>query len=209
MAPRRTLFALAARQAPSTSASSLRLFVALDLDAERLARAGRLIDDQRGAMPHARWLATRQLHVTLSFLGQVEQGSVLDVGTRLFSIARRFSPFNVTISGAGGFPNARRPAVVWLGVEPDAPSLYGIVAELEAAWKELGRSVEERAYHPHLTLARSRARSGDARLARAIEALAGVELGSCPVHELVLYRSDSSPAGVQYTPVLRAPLGEK
>jgi 2'-5' RNA ligase len=139
----------------------------------------------------------------------VEQSSLLEVGTRLLAIAGRFPPFNIAIRGAGGFPNARRPSVLWFGVEPDAPSLFGVVAELEGAWKELGRSVEARPYHPHLTLARSRARGGDARLAPVIEALGGVDLGSCAVRELVLYRSDSSPAGVRYTTVLRAPLLER
>jgi RNA 2',3'-cyclic 3'-phosphodiesterase len=204
---------LAARKAPThplpdaSGGASLRLFVAIDLDAEVLARVARVIDEQKVVMPHARWQAPHQLHVTLSFLGQVEQASFLEVGARVLESARRFPPFNVSIGAAGGFPNARRPAVVWLGVEPDARSLFGIAAELEAAWKEMGRSVDARAYHPHLTLARSKARAGDARLASVIESLAGVELGSCDVREIVLYRSDSSPAGVQYTAVLRAPLG--
>lgn len=180
----------------------------MDLDERVLARVGRIIDEQKAALPHARWVLPRQLHVTLSFLGQVEQSSLLEVGARMVAVAGRFPPFNIAIRAAGGFPNAQRPSVVWLGVEPDAPSLYGIVGDLEAAWKELGRSVEARPYHPHLTLARSRARAGDSRLARVIESLAGVELGSCAVRELVLYRSDSSPAGVQYTALLRAPLGE-
>lgn len=181
----------------------------MDLDEHVLARAGRIIDEQRAALPRARWLAARQLHVTLSFLGQVEQASLLEVSARVTEIARRFAPFNIEIRAAGGFPNARRPSVVWLGVEPEAPSLHGIVAALEAAWKELGRRVEARPYHPHLTLARSKARGGDARLARVIEALAGAELGSCAVRELVLYRSDASPAGARYTAVLRAPLAGK
>lgn len=181
----------------------------MDLDEQVLARAAQIIEEQKLALPHARWASPRQLHVTLSFLGQVERGSLLEVGTRLLAIAARFPPFNLAIKGAGGFPNARRPSVLWLGVEPDAPSLFGIAAELEAAWKELGRSVEARPYHPHLTLARSRARGGDARLAPVIEALAGVAFGSCAVRELVLYRSDSSPAGVRYTAVLRAPLREQ
>jgi 2'-5' RNA ligase len=181
----------------------------VDLDEQLLGRVVQILDEQKASMPHARWQAPRQLHITLCFLGQVEQASLLDVASRVLEIARRFPPFGIEIGAAGGFPNARRPSVVWLGVEPDAPSLYAIVASLEAAWKDLGRSVEERAYHPHLTLARSKARSGDARLAHVIEALAAVELGSCAVRELVLYRSDSSPAGVQYTALLRAPLGGK
>ena len=110
-------------------------------------------------MPHARWLAAGQLHVTLSFLGQVEQPSLQEVRARVLETAGRYAPFKISIGAAGGFPNARRPSVVWLGVEPDAPSLHGIAAELESAWKDLGRSVDGRAYHPHLTLARSRARA--------------------------------------------------
>lgn len=199
----------ASRGAAASANGSLRLFVAVDLDAERLARAGRIIDEQKLVMPHARWLAARQLHVTLSFLGQVELASLLDVGARLVEIAGRFPPFNMKVGAAGGFPNARRPSVVWLGIEPDAPSLHGVAAALEAAWRDLGCRVEARAYHPHLTLARSKARGGDARLARVIEALAAVELGSCAVREIVLYRSDSSPTGARYTAVLRAPLAGK
>lgn len=187
--------------------SSMRLFVAMELDERVLAGAAALIDAQRQEVPHARWLTAQQLHVTLSFLGQVDQALVLDVGARLLEVARQLPPFNVRIRGAGGFPNARRPSVVWLGVEPDAPILHAMVAELQAAWKELGRSVEARAYHPHLTLARSKQPAGDARLAAVIQALAHTDLGSCAVRDIVLFQSEPSPAGVRYSALLRAPLG--
>lgn len=193
----------------AASEKSLRLFVAIDLEQPVLARARRVLEEQQLAVPYARWVAPHQLHVTLSFLGQVTEASVLDVGARVLATARRFSPFSIKVCAAGGFPNARRPAVVWLGVEPDTRRLVDLAGALEQAWKELGRSVEERAYHPHLTLARSRQRSGDVRLAGVVEALAGAELGSSAVGEIVLYRSDSSPAGARYTALLRAPLEQK
>lgn len=187
----------------------MRLFVAIDLDEPRLSGVRRIIAQQRAVLPNARWLAPEQLHVTLSFLGQVADAELLDVSARVLETARRFSPFAIRVRAAGGFPNAWRPSVLWLGVEADAPDLAGVAAGLEAAWRQLGRSVEAREYRPHLTLARASQRGGDARLGQLVERLAAVDLGSCEVREIVLYRSDSSATGARYTALLRAPLGRQ
>lgn len=99
----------------------------------------------------ARWERDDKLHLTLQFLGEETE----ERAARAAEIARtiKHAPFELSIGGFGVFPNERRPHVLWLGVQGDvAPLANGLGAALKAD----GFSIEERAYHPHVTIARLR-----------------------------------------------------
>jgi 2'-5' RNA ligase len=99
----------------------------------------------------ARWEHDDKLHLTLQFLGeQTEERTA-----RAIEIARtiKHAPFELSIGGYGVFPNERRPHVLWLGVQGDVAPLANA---LGAALKADGFAIEERAYHPHVTIARLR-----------------------------------------------------
>src|SRR5574337_1929393 len=128
----------------------MRAFIAIDLPEEIHAALSRQQAGFRAASPDARW--TRGIHLTLKFLGEISNERVRAVTAALSGCAP-FQEFSVEVRGFGFFPDARRPKVFWAGVKAprDLPKL---AEEIEVQMDKLGFAREQRAYSPHLTLAR-------------------------------------------------------
>jgi RNA 2',3'-cyclic 3'-phosphodiesterase len=125
----------------------MRLFIAIELPDDLKAALGRLRVD----VPGARWVPPEQIHLTLAFLGEVEEAAVepLNMG-----LARIHVPeFRLCFSGTGSFPDRRRPRVLWVGVEPH-PLLKRLAAMVHEVVLACGIPQEERPFSPHITLAR-------------------------------------------------------
>ena len=135
----------------------IRLFFGLELPGELRMRIGALST----GIDRARWVEAENLHVTLRFIGEVEEPAMEDIAQEAAAI--RFEPFAVTLSGAGHFERRRRVSAVWLGVEPD-PALTALRDRIEAAAVRAGQPAEGRKFRPHVTVARlTRARPGEVR----------------------------------------------
>ena len=154
-----------------------------------------------------RWVADENVHVTLQFLGAVPEARVADVEGAVRAAAATGRPISLEVAGAGGFPSARRPRVIWLGLAGEIAALGVVVADLGARLAPLGFPPEERAFAPHLTLGRSRDPRGAPGLAPALTTAVAAEPIPWRVADLVLFESHLSPRGPRYEAILRAPLG--
>lgn len=135
----------------------IRLFFGLELPGELRMRIGALST----GIDRARWVEAENLHVTLRFIGEVEEPAMEDIAQEAAAI--RFEPFAVRLSGAGHFERRGRVSAVWLGVEPD-PALTALRDRIEAAAVRAGQPPEGRKFRPHVTVARlARARPGEVR----------------------------------------------
>ena len=163
--------------------------------------AGRL-DPLRQAEPSLRWLPREQWHLTVQFLGPVDDAEELSeaIGRAVAGIV----PFPVQLTGGGAFPSPRRAAVLWIGVGEPEP-LVALADAVTSATAELGHRAEERAYHPHLTVARTaRPRS----VIGLVEQLGAVGPGPAwTVADVALVASDTHPEGAVHTEWDRRPLG--
>jgi 2'-5' RNA ligase len=124
----------------------LRLFVGIELPAELRLRLSLLCN----GVPGARWVDPGNLHLTLRFIGEVDEGMASDIDAALARI--RAPGFGVTLAGAGCF-GGERPRVLWIGVE-DSPPLLQLQERIEAALRRGGVPPDTRRYSPHVTLAR-------------------------------------------------------
>ena len=185
----------------------MRLFVAVDPGEAVTQAVARAAERARGRAPAARWAATDGLHVTLAFLGEVEDARVPAIEAAVHAIAAKHAPVTLRFEGAGTFGPPRRPHVLWAGITGETARLAALQADLAAALVPLGYAPEDRPFHPHLTLARGRTPQGDVASADAAAALAGEAFGEATCGVLVIYRSDHGPHGPRFTPVSRAPLG--
>src|SRR5207253_2036782 len=95
------------------------------------------------------------LHVTVKFLGEVSDVHLDDVRAAVERAAAAARTFQMHLHGIGGFPNLRRPRVVWLGVEENV-GLHATQEHAEEQLTNLGYEREARPYHPHVTLGRAR-----------------------------------------------------
>jgi RNA 2',3'-cyclic 3'-phosphodiesterase len=188
-----------------------RLFVALEppeaLRRRIAATAGAIRRDAGAAAGEVRWVAEENLHLTLQFLGAVPDERVEGVERAVAAAAAAARPLSLEVKGAGGFPNARRPRVVWLGLSGDEAALQALAADLGRRLTPLGFAPEARPFSAHLTLGRSRDPRGAAGLGGALAAAAQGEGVAWRAAELVLFESHLSPRGPRYEAVHRAPMG--
>ncbi len=182
----------------------MRLFIAIDLPEgwrELLAKPQQSI----GWLGHGvKWVDPKSTHLTLKFLGETAPNLLEEVKVRAAESVAQFPAFTMRMRGTGVFPEPKKPRVYWAGIE--APqTLLDLQVNLEQAMEELGFEPEQRAFSPHLTLARIKDPMGKQRMT---EALLNFKLESEPaqVTEAVLMRSHLSEDGAHYEALARFPL---
>jgi 2'-5' RNA ligase len=184
----------------------VRLFVALETPAPLRAALDAVCE--RGRRGGVLWVPVENAHLTLKFLGEVEEGLAADVGRALAPVAAAGASFDLAFGGAGCFPNDRAPKVIWIGVAAGAPETVRLAAAVEDALAQLGFPREERPFRAHLTIGRVK----DAAAARAatrakLETLNDFQTEAARVAALVLYQSTLTPHGSVYGSVAAFPLG--
>ena len=144
---------------PAETLPVMRLFVAWVPPAAVLDEIAAEINRLRSAAPELRWAKRDQWHLTLAFLGEVEERRIPGLAERLGRAAHRHDAFDLSFSGGGRFSHS----ILWAGVRGDRDRLRALAGSVAAAARRAGVDLVDRPYRPHLTLARSRAR-GDVDL---------------------------------------------
>jgi 2'-5' RNA ligase len=191
--------------------STLRAFIAVDLTpdirAQLEALAGRLrrLPGQEGL----RFVAAAGVHLSVKFLGEISPALAADLGGALDTAARRVPAFAIRVQGIGCFPNPRQPRVLWVGLHDPRRMLLALQSAVEEACADLRLPKEDRAFSPHLTLARVRREGGAAAggfVGSVLECERGLDLGEMPVDAICLFRSELRPNGAVYTRIHSAAL---
>ncbi|HOW85428.1 MAG TPA: RNA 2',3'-cyclic phosphodiesterase [Candidatus Aminicenantes bacterium] len=183
----------------------MRAFIAVDLDAEIKERLQALVRDLRATRADVRWVEAGGMHLTVKFLGQIDDGRVGRIGEVLASVASRHRPFPLRLEGTGAFPNERGPRVLWVGCAAD-PGLAALQSEIDEALEAEGFEREARAFKPHLTLGRVK---GPGRIDKAMAELArhkDDDFGAMTVAKVALFESLLRPQGAEYRVVAEAVL---
>ncbi|HYH66371.1 MAG TPA: RNA 2',3'-cyclic phosphodiesterase [Urbifossiella sp.] len=154
-----------------------------------------------------KWAAEDGMHVTLLFLGELDDRDILPVCRAVQTAAATEAPFPLRVSGVGAFPTPRRPKVLWGGVADGAEPLRRLYAAIEAKLLGLGLYVkEERDYTPHLTLGRVKGEADGLALAAELPKLLAWDGGRAQVEEVCVYSSEMRRDGPEYVVLGRAPL---
>lgn len=182
----------------------VRVFCAVALPPEVRALAAAHMEALREAAPEVRasWDRAEKLHITVKFLGEIEETRVCPLSHAASRAADEAAPFELAIEGAGAFPKHGAPRVLWLGVTDASGGLAHLQRALEDACAEEGFARETRAFHPHLTIARLRTPHGTRPLV-ALHRERGFEAAAFPVSELLVIRSELGPKGSRYTEISR------
>ena len=177
----------------------MRAFVAVELSDEVRLGLVDLQEDLKRSGADVKWVEPANLHVTVKFLGQVEEPAEQHVREAMCEAVRGVAPFVLAIGGAGSFPGGSRPRVVWVGAHEAGRSLETIHRRLERGLSALGVAPDGRRFVPHVTLGRVRSGKGVGRLARRIAAAAERSFGAVTVEALTLFESRLTPAGPIYS----------
>lgn len=183
-----------------------RLFIAAELGipvVERLTQIqnelGRRFEATQLRMPE-----TKDLHLTLKFLGETDVALQERIQETLHAFALGLFPFELALKGVGSFPDAAAPRIVWAGLEPKSDELVGLLKDtLERELENIGIPKETRDFKAHITLARVR----DLTETPNMDDLKGLDVGSTYIRDLVLFSSTLTPNGAIYSVVDRFPLG--
>ena len=177
----------------------MRTFIAVDLADEVKASISSFLQKIKRTAPGGiRWANPTDFHVTLKFLGEIDETAAGEIGATVRKIAAETPVFSLTAAGTGSFPpHSRRPRVLWIGLEESAP-LKSLQGRLEDALVPLGFAREERPFHPHLTAARVRSEGLPPRILEEFAAGAVTVFGRFDVRELIFYQSLLRPSGAEH-----------
>ncbi len=187
----------------------LRLFVAVELGEEALSALGRVQAELRERrLEGLRWVRPEGIHLTLKFLGEVPPSAVGGIEEALGRAVQGVPPHQLSLGALGKFGSRLSPRVLWVDIRGDVDTLIGLQQRVEAALVPLGFPREQRAFSPHLTLARVRPESARQAAGPLEQAVASVHplAAEIDVREVSLMRSQLNPGGAVYTCLKSFPL---
>jgi len=156
---------------------------------------------QRREKLPVKWVRPENIHLSLKFLGEVEDTREPELHTALKRVAGARPeprPLTVQMTGFGVFPDYHRPHVLWVGVTPE-PALELLQHGVEQAFAALGFPTEARAFRPHVTLARATRDAKPRDFAGLEELLAGIDFDeTVSISDVDLMQSTLNPSGPVY-----------
>lgn len=183
-----------------------RIFTAIDISEQARLKVSRYIETLRNKFSDLRvgWEKAAKLHLTLKFLGDIDEKQLKDLenavlnSVNAFSKAEKAADFKIQISDTGVFPSKRNAKILWLGLHDKTESLTKINQLLETECEKIGFEKEKRSFKPHLTIARLREphKSGNLVEKHLENMFEPVEF---TVSEIVIYESKLLPTGSIYS----------
>jgi RNA 2',3'-cyclic 3'-phosphodiesterase len=188
------------------SVFDMRTFIAIEIPDEIKKEMAKVQDELKRSGADAGWTRPEGIHLTLKFLGEVPEAKIEEIKKALVQAAETTSRFRLKIAGAGTFPNPKNPRVVWLGVSGDIDKLSALQGSVEKSMMAMGFDREERAFSPHLTLARIKFLRPQYSWQKAIDSIKDIRLAEFDVDYVNLMKSDIKPSGAVYTEIGRVRL---
>ena len=182
----------------------IRAFIAIPLPhplLEKLAALQRKLEKQIPSRS-VRWVRVEGIHLTLKFLGDTLTEKLPEITQARAAAARHAPAGTCTGAGWGGFPNPRRPRVVWVGVREPTGRLAALQDAIEEVMAPFGYEPEGRGFTPHLTLGRVRRRTSRSDVVQVGEAVTNTTAGllaEVSADHFALIRSGLKPTGAEYT----------
>ncbi len=133
--------------------SVIRAFIAIPLEVEIRDRIRDVQTTLRNSGGDVRWDDPAKMHITLRFIGDMDESRIGELSLAVESASNETPPFDILYSGVGAFPSKRNPRVLWVGTEP-MPQLMILQRRIEYACRTLGFAPDQKAFHAHITLGR-------------------------------------------------------
>ncbi len=183
----------------------MRLFIALDLTTQNRDALTKLQGRLKKADADVKWVEPENIHLTLKFLGEVQEEKIPKIITTIKESIAEFKPFNLEIVSLGAFPGLKYPRVIWAGIEKGKENLEKLAEAIETAMLRLGFPEEKRGFSSHLTLGRIRSDRNKNNLCREISQASFPALPQ-DISSVKLYQSRLTPQGPIYEKLAEANL---
>ncbi|MCX5678514.1 MAG: RNA 2',3'-cyclic phosphodiesterase [Candidatus Omnitrophica bacterium] len=188
----------------------MRAFIAIEISDEIKDALARIESHLKYAGADVKWVNPKIIHLTLKFMGEINDNKCEVVKSALDAIAKSAKSFEVTVKDVGTFPNSARPRVIWLGLDKGASESVELAKRIEESLSKIGFPAENRPFSPHLTIGRVRSSLNIEKLKEKISS-ASLEIQpggtiSQKVTSIILFQSTLTPQGPIYTKLHEAPL---
>lgn len=188
--------------------SDIRAFLAIRFPPEVQQSLAKLQEGLRPLLPQLNWVRQENIHVTLKFFGYIPLAMVDQLHEALREVGPQITSFSLNIQGIGVFPHLRSPRVLWAGLTGSVDRLIDLHDQIQLLLEPFGFPIEEKPFHPHVTLARIKShwrevgtalKAGGYLDSRAV-------VSKLSIDRLVLYRSELSSSGPCYEALWNVPL---
>jgi RNA 2',3'-cyclic 3'-phosphodiesterase len=179
----------------------MRSFLGIGLPADVRDAIASVTERFRGLHAPVAWTAPKNLHITLGFLGEISPERVAVIERSMRVVASGIGPFSLTAEGGGAFPGTRNPRVFWVRFLEPLELVRQLQQNMGNALSGAGFPLEDRPFHPHITVGRTRGTLPPAFGERFVHALSGKRIGTVPVSSFTLYESRPGPGGAVYIPL--------
>ena len=175
----------------------IRSFIALPIPSHAQQAIAEIQAKLKAPQADVKWESQDKFHITLFFLGNVEQSKLELLPTALANSIQQFQSFTTTYESVGAFPNIHNPRVIWVGITSNQ-TVLDIQSMVERVCAEFGFPREDRKFHPHITLGRVKGIRNLARLTEAIKTITFEPIETL-CSEILLMKSEVHPSGSIYT----------
>ncbi len=152
-----------------------------------------------------KWVKPEIVHLTLKFLGEIDEKKSAEVCAAMDSITRTVKSFELSVKNIGAFPKIEHPRVVWVGLDKGSAEIAALASQIDEALAHIGFNKESRPFSPHLTIGRVRSSLNKDKLKeKMVSATASIDISSVPPHQvssIVLFQSTLTPQGSIYTKI--------
>ncbi len=176
----------------------MRIFIAIDTPESIKQEIETIQQKLKSAGADVRWESQNKFHITIKFLGDTKEELLPKIYEIIKNISTKIYTFPLIYRNLGCFPNKRQPRVIWIGCEDVTSSLTKLKMELDVNLKSLGFEIEDREFHPHITLGRVKSQTGIKNLIPIIESLI-FESRITECREILIVRSVLKSSGSDYT----------
>jgi len=178
----------------------MRAFIALQISDEMKCELSRIQQELKKVSDGISWTGEDSMHLTLKFLGDINDEQVLEIKEILDGISSVTSPFETSLFKVGAFPDLNRIRVLWVGMDKACAEIEKIAAALEEELGKIGFFKEDRPFSAHLTLGRVRSAKNKEKLKEIVSSVE-VAPNACLIDHITLYQSTLTPKGPVYSPL--------
>jgi 2'-5' RNA ligase len=187
----------------------MRTFIAIPLPEETRNFLSNIQNQLKSCGADVKWVQPQNIHLTLKFLGEINEGQLNKINVILEEVAKKMHPFTVSIDSIGAFPRINSPRVIWAGIQQGDSEVKIIANELEERIAEIGIPKEEKTFSSHITIGRRRSGLKMDKLIDGLQKIASLakEQGQeFLTSKITLFKSTLTPKGPNYESLKEANL---
>jgi len=187
----------------------MRAFIAIELPKAIRDSLTRLEERLKKSGAQVKWVEPQNIHLTLKFLGEVDQQKLEKITEAIKCTACDKKTFHLRVSSVGAFPKINFPRIIWVGIDKGDNETKEIAEELEEKLAELGIPKENRPFSSHITIGRTKSTLNKEELIQeltAAEDILKTENLEFNVERITLFQSTLTPSGPVYKPLKTADL---